>query len=150
MKTKIIGLTATLLCLNSAAYGATLLASTSLPELNDFSIDFTDTNLDGLLEYSEIDTFSGFTALSATMLTVNTVPDIAGISIFTFPADFGQTAENWRFINDAPGVSTYDRAFWTYQLILDAPPPISAVPLPASLPLLLGAFALISAIRRRT
>ncbi len=84
------------------------------------------------------------------MLTVNTVPDIAGVSIFTFPADFGQTAENWRFINDGPGVSTYDRAFWTYQLILDAPPPISAVPLPASLPLLLGAFALIGAIRRRT
>jgi hypothetical protein len=154
MKTNLYVLAAALFGLAAPGQGATLHATTDMAELGNFTIDFTDANLDGLLEYDEIDAFSGFLSLSADNFLVNTVPDIAGISIFSFPADFGQTAENWRFNNTNPGITTAPRDLWTYELALDRPdgpvgqdtPP--SVPLPAGLPLLAGALGLL-ALRRR-
>lgn len=133
----------------TAATAATLVATPTGPEYGGFTIDFTDANNDSLLEYSEIDSFSGFMALTVTMTSVNTVPDIAGISKFSFPADFGQPSDSWRFLNDNPGLSTFQRDLFTYDLTLDNVPP-SQVPLPAGLPLLAAALGLIAIVRRST
>lgn len=142
------------------ANAATLVATSQSSEFGDFTLDFTDTNGNGLLDIGEIESFSGFQWLTRTIgnavVDVNTVLDIAGIANYGTLLEIGQSQTNWRFrgYNDVGtfiGMQTFQNTLFTYDLTLDDPGAggSTVIPLPASLPLLFGGLGLLWMVRRR-
>jgi len=136
--------------LGSSAFGAVVTATSFIPGISDFTIEFTDANSNGLLEWSEIDSFSGVSNLGTVFNTLNTVPTIAGISVFSTIFDFGQSQVNWAFREGPLQLSA--NHLWTYAIELDqggGNPDLGVIPLPAALPMLVGALGIFGFLRRR-
>lgn len=146
---------ALLASLGSGAFGATVTATAIAPGVSDFEIYFTDLNNDNLLEYGEIDGFTGMVAELATFEFVYTTPDIDGISTFgsfSSVSDPSGPIDFWVFRVTGPSSSGSNPnvAAWTYQITLDtSDPPVAVVPLPATLPLLAGALGFFGFAARR-
>ena len=148
--TKFLCIAALVAGLGTAASGSTVTATPTqlgmAAQVGGFTIDFTDLNNNSLLDYDEIDAFSGFTyGFGADPFAVNTVPDIAGISVFSFPVFFNQSPDSWRFVTLSGILTTPADPLWTYEIQLSP----TVVPLPASLPLMAGALAAFGLIGRR-
>jgi hypothetical protein len=122
----------------------TLEATSKLPTIvSDFSITFNDTG-NGLLDFSEITSFSGMTDFNIHVLwpEVFQLPSISGFVVGNSPIS-GCAPLEWCFGINTPGESN-GVGLWTYSL--------SATPLPAALPLFasgLGALGLLGWRRKR-
>lgn len=105
-----------------------------------FTIDFEDDNGDRLLGFTEVDSFSGIATSfpGGDFDELLFIPVLAG---FTSDTDCGEKCGNrWGFLRSSDGMKTSSSGGWNYSIT-----GLSAVPLPASLPLLLvslGAFGL--------
>ena len=133
------------------AAGATLDATSLIPSVSGFSIDFNDSNGDGLFELGELVSFTGVTLTGfggGTYDIVSVVPTIAGFTLpGALPGSFPLSPEHWSFSTAAAlpfGFSGW-APNWTYQ-ITGLP---SQVPLPATLPLLALAVVPFAQRRRR-
>lgn len=120
---------------------------------SDFSIQFVDDG-NGLLELSEISSFSGTTFTSGSGSTffdqVNQVPTITGISTFTFdPVQVVSPLDGrWAFSGtNSLGLSAIAFPFVdTFSYSLQT---VTPVPLPASALMLMGGLAGLAGIGRR-
>lgn len=126
------------------ASAATLTASSHNALFSDFTIEFTDSNHNNLLDFSEITSFSGYFRPNRNLFyeVVVEVPEMAGLSVGKGTSAFLNV---WVF--DSPGdLDTGEfganYGFWSYKLDLDPSP----VPLPAALPLLVMGFGALGAI----
>jgi hypothetical protein len=122
----------------------TLEATSKFPAIvSDFSITFNDTG-NGLLDFSEITSFSGVTDLTISVLLpeVFQLPSISGFVVGNSPITNCST-DLWCFGINTPNAS-HGVGQWSYSL--------SATPLPAALPLFasgLGALGLLGWRRKR-
>ncbi|MFV2037934.1 MAG: VPLPA-CTERM sorting domain-containing protein [Paracoccaceae bacterium] len=142
----------------TGAVGAVLNATSQAGAFSDFSIGFNDDG-DGLLEFSEVTSFSGFTFLGSLVYgTLDTIPEISGIS--SFGASFFSTylitahdSDAWVFQNGSGGYVWVDSEVFTYEITLDQnggeTETPAVVPLPATLPLLAGALGFFGIAARR-
>jgi hypothetical protein len=110
--------------------------------VSDFTIQFNDTNADGLLSAGEITSFSGFTFGGTKWESVYHVPDLSGFLVASGGGCGG--CNGWVFSNpnsDFLGISTFA---YNYS--------ITDVPLPAALPLFatsLGVMGLLGWRRKK-
>jgi hypothetical protein len=136
----------------SAAEAATLTATSVNPSLvSSFTVNFTDADGNGILEYHEIDGFSGieqfisFGAPEKLDFLIG-IPTIVGVSLAggNDACDGSCLSTAWYFASAPDGTNALgiDFAEFDYNLSLD----LSPIPLPASALLLgagLGGLALI-------
>lgn len=119
---------------------------TSFAGFTGFTIDYTDTDMDGLLELSEVTNFSGTSfdeRLPGEAFTIlNAIPDIRGF------AESGRSAPwfFWSFERASGGVSADSYFSYNYEV---NPVEIAPVPLPAAGGLLLLGLGGLVAMRRR-
>lgn len=140
------------------ASAAVLTASPFNSNKSLFTITFTDQNNNGLFDIGDPFTFSGVTFNFGLddpqdFAGILGIPEIAGISAPSAPADFGDTLEewigtaSWRFSAASGPFGDGGVGEWTYELTGLTDPAV--VPLPAGLPLLLAAIGALALLRRR-
>ena len=121
-----------------------------------FTIDFTDSDGDGRLDFGEHTYFSGVTFSPGLdgqqkFTTLLGVPDYLDYLSASASPSLGLTATEWanlglwRFSGPS-GTGDAFPNFWTYQISGLTP---TAVPLPAGLPLLVAALGALGLLRRR-
>lgn len=132
------------LLVGGTATAATLVATEvdTTDSLNEnFTITFTDTNNNRLFDIGELESFSGFINQYPTLLGV---PAIAGISVAGELAGVLQPAPgSWTF-GSPSGQFASTPNFWTYEI-----KGLAAIPVPATLPLLLAGLGGLALLRRR-
>lgn len=124
------------------ASAATLTATGNEGPQENFIITFTDTNRNRLFDISELESFSGpWTTVYPILLGV---PAIAGISVAGELAGVIESAPgSWIFTNPSVQFASTPN-FWTYEI-----KGLAAIPVPATLPLLLAGLGGLALLRRR-
>ena len=137
-----------LFAMSASAALLTLTGTSQFPDIqSDFTIDFDDTNNDGLFEFDELITFSGVTQFLAprTFDEVIGVANLPGFTTLSGPTSsaFG----NWvfRIIADGTTLEFSPSPEWIYAIT----PTVSDVPLPAAFPIFFAGLASLRLLRRR-
>ncbi|MEM6825192.1 MAG: VPLPA-CTERM sorting domain-containing protein [Pseudomonadota bacterium] len=130
----------------------------------DFSIEFDDANGNGLLEASEVTSFSGVIAPFGDIGVLDvlvSIPNIPGTAVSGalvqlpsgfVPGSFTDNGRRWQFFgDDRTGTSSWMQSHasdWTYEItgLPDSSP--APVPLPATLPLILAGLGALRLARR--
>ena len=142
----------------SGAQAATISATALNETVTSFTIGFTDANANGLLDFVEIESFSGVSGpnfgISAVFTQILGIPAIAQIATPFIPANSGLNAAFWASLDswsfgggNNPSALGATRN-WSYQ-ISGLGDPVSVVPLPGGLPLLLAGLAALLMLRSR-
>ena len=142
----------------SGAQAATISATALNETVTSFTIGFTDANANGLLDFVEIESFSGVSGpnfgISAVFTQILGIPAIAQIATPFIPANSGLNAAFWASLDswsfgggNNPSALAATRN-WSYQ-ISGLGEPVSVVPLPGGLPLLLAGLAALLMLRSR-
>ena len=142
---KYLCLAAALTAVATASEAATLSATSVNPSfITDFTVSFDDTNADGLLQFTEITSFSGLKIFGTTYTVITGAPPVTGFVERGGDCDLGCTF--WNFAENGLSVPISAPANnWTYTIDgLDA-----TIPLPATLPLLLAGFGALGVAARR-
>lgn len=144
--------------LSTGAQAATISAMSLDESVTSFTIGFSDTNANGLLDFEEIETFSGVSGNNFGNVPVFTqilgIPSIAQIAAPFFPTGSGfdpiswASLDVWLFGGAGNPSATAATQKWSYQ-ISGLDDPVSVVPLPGGLPLLLAGLAALVTLRGR-
>jgi hypothetical protein len=145
--------------LSTGAQAATISAMALNESVTSFTIGFSDTNTNGLLDFEEIESFSGvsgnnFGENPVVFMQILGIPTIAQIAAPFIPVggafdeDSWANLDVWLFGGDGNPSSTAATRNWSYQ-ISGLDDPVSVVPLPGGLPLLLAGLAALVVLRGR-
>lgn len=132
------------LLVGGTASAATLIATEvdTTDRLNEnFTITFTDTNNNRLFDIGELESFSG--PLVSAYPTLLGVPTFAGISVEGVLPGVTLAPGSWIFAGPSIVYSATPN-FWTYEIR-----GLAAIPVPATLPLLLAGLGGLALLRRR-
>jgi hypothetical protein len=108
---------------------------------SNFTVTFNDSNSNGLLDLSEVVSFSGVTVFGTNLYDLLTaVPAISGFA----DASAGNTFNNWEFKQASGNIAESGVGVWTYSLT-----EANSVPEPSGLALAGTALALLAFSMRR-
>ena len=131
--------------ISNTAVAATITASPLFPEISGFVIEYEDTNNNGLLDYLEQTSFSGYTTLNGTYTFLVGTPDLAGISAYG-NGGFAWPNDAWSF-SGSIGLVLPQVSLFSYEVTGNGDP--NVVPVPASLPLALAGLGILGFMRRK-
>ena len=107
-------------------------ATSTVSEISDFTVEYTDTNGNGLLDWDEVDSTTGVTTLGGLYPNLVGTPDLTDIAAYG-NGGFTWATTNWVF-SRIGGIAQLNAAWFTYVVIDDEAP--QPVPTPTTLVLL--------------